>query len=529
MRRYVPLLALLIAGLLWPLHADAQSNGWSQPVALSDKARTKSQVSWYPDLVIGPDGSVHVVWCSFPQLTRATGETVYTDALMYRVYREGAWSDINDIFSQSRQLEQGSEYTVRSSIVMGVDGKLHVLLRDKVAIRQFSAPWERAWSANSWSELSNLGEGYYNALAMDSRGTLHALRTQGGPDDPLHPRPQCPACAHLYYARSTDGGGLWSSRVNLSEGLQGANRPEVAVDRRDRIHVVWDDGFDWYVGKGSPRAGVYRRSDDGGATWSAPIFFSLPNDAVQQTTLALTDDGNPVVVYRSVAGGALYFQQSRDGGASWSSPAVIPGVLALDTVGRGLDRYDLAADSLGRLHLVMVGYRGGEVREQSVPALLHLSWDGTAWSAPEEIMRRADYLPEWPQIEVANGNLLHVVWFTRHDLPRQTADEDTRDYQVWYSSKAVVAPMITALPLLTPTPASSPIVTPQAPTATVSPTPLPAAVLQAPPIAERAAWEARGIRVVGIALAPIGGLIAFLWLSVRRARRPAVDPRHDKG
>jgi hypothetical protein len=485
-------------------------------MVLSDKARTKAKVSWYPDLAIGPDGSVHVVWCSFPQFTRPNGEAVYVDSLMYRVLRNGKWSDSNDIFSAQRHLESGIEYTVRNSIVMGLDGQLHVLLRDRAAIRAFSAPWDKAWPANAWSALYGIGGGYYTALAMDSTGILHALRTSTTLDEPGKPRKDCPGCAHLFYTHSDNGGSLWSSSVNLSKDLAGANRPQIAVDKRNRIHVVWDDGFDWYVDKGAPKTGVYRRSDDGGNTWTQPTLFSIPNDGVQQASLALTSDGNPMVVYRSVTGGKLYMQRSVDGGDTWIRPSEIPGVIALDTQGKGLDRYTLAADGSDHVHLIMVGYKAGEVREQSVPALMHLSWDGSAWSAPEEIMRSAGYLPEWPELAIAGGNRLHVVWFTRHDIPVATADADTRDYQVWYSSRLIDARAAAPSQLFTPTPAILPSATPGEARPTPTLTPLPDAIRTSPLIGGRPAWEIQGLLVILIALLPVIGFVVVLGLIMQR-------------
>jgi hypothetical protein len=301
----------------------------------------------------------------------------------------------------------------------------------------------------------------------------------------------------------------------LAEGLQGANRPQIKTDASKHIHTVWDDGFDWYAGKGTAKTGIYRRSDDGGVTWTQPTIFALPNDAIQQTTLTLTSDDNPLVVYRSVKGGRLYFQHSADGGTTWSQPTEIPGVQALDTVGRGLDIYSMATDSANHVHLVLVGFKAGEDRRQTPAQLMHISWDGNSWTAPETIMQKADYLPEWPRIAIAQGNQLHVVWFTRHQLPTQTADEDARFFQVWYSSQTLNLRATTPLPLFTPTPAL--VATPTLPAATSLPEPtLPPAIIQVPPINNRPAQETSGLLAIGIALLPAIGLVAVLWVVKRR-------------
>jgi hypothetical protein len=243
----------------------------------------------------------------------------------------------------------------------------------------------------------------------------------------------------------------------------------------------------------------------------------LANDAVQQTALALIGDGNPLVVYRGVKDGHLYFQRSSDGGATWDQPAKIPGVEALDTIGRGLDIYSLATDSADYVHLVMVGFRDGEVRAGTAPRLMHLTWDGHAWSDPETLMQRADYQPEWPRIVVSGGNRLHVVWFTRHDLPTQTADEDQRLYQVWYSSESVNSPALPPEPFFTPMPTLTVQPTPALPTPRALPT-LQRVVTQSPPISDRPAWESAGMVTIGLALVPCIGLLVLLLVLVRHAQ-----------
>ncbi|NWG20290.1 MAG: exo-alpha-sialidase [Chloroflexi bacterium] len=523
---------LLVAILAWPLTpATAQGGGWTTPFevspptpdSLNDPARPTATplpinmrqpsygASWFPSMAIGPDGSVHVTWYSGFVTPGEQGGS--TDLLMYRELRDGAWTPVNNV-----AVAASGGYTVRNSMVMSRDGRLHVLYRSGTGIRHMSAPWDRAWTAASWSEPDSVGNnGYYVALGVDQQARLHAFWSQGVADDPARPRPECPGCANLFYRYSDSGGAIWSEPTNLSGSPYGDNRPQVKIDSRDRVHVVWDQGQDWYTGRGQPRQGVYRRSDDRGETWRAPVYFTVPDDAVQQTTLGMAGGDNPIAVYRTLRG-RVYFQFSRNGGDSWTPPEPVPGVIARDTTGNALDQYSMATDGSGNVHLLMVGYPAAtpNVIPGTTPSmLLHLVWNGSRWSIPE-IVSANELFPEWPVIAVSNGNRLHAVWYTRRADGRATVEDEK--YRVWYSSRQLDAPETAPLPLFTATPTAAPTEAPTALPPTPVPTPLPDEVAQAPAITSKPRWEVSALSIIGIALLPSLGIIAGVY-ALRRRRR----------
>jgi hypothetical protein len=528
------LVLLVVAILLWTSSpARAQSGAWSTPFEVSPPQAVTTRAtpaltgtpqptarpsprprdrqygsSWFPSLAIGPTGSVHVVWYGGISLTADVGGSL--DLLMYRELRGGMWSPANDVVAAGL-----GGYTVRNSIVTGRDGRLHVLMRNGTHIDHVSAPWATAWAAASWSEARSISAdgAYYVALGVDSKNTLHAFWSQAVPDDPDKPRLECPNCANLFYRNSGDGGASWSAPANLSNSPDGDNRPQVKVDAHDRIHVVWDQGLDWYAGAGMPKRGMYRRSDDGGKSWRPPVEFVVPDDAVQQTTLAVTAAGNPVVVYRTVSG-AIYYQFSQDGGDTFAPPARLPGVIARDSKGDALDQYSMAADGGGNVHLLMVGHLDTVANPERTPSLFHLTWNGTLWSAPETVMSNELY-PEWPVLAVAGGNQLHAVWYTRNADDRNNSERAR--YRVWYSSRSVNAPAATPLPLFTPQPTVAPTVEIPA-TPTPSATPLPASLAQLPPPDGPPRWEIRSLSTIMLALLPVGLVVAGLF-ALRRFRR----------
>jgi hypothetical protein len=402
------LIFILLVTLHGQMPVAAQSNSWSPPAAVSDTHKTTS--SWFPDLAVGPDSSVHIIWSS--GLPGKNKEEAGLDLLMYRVLRDGKWSPINDIDNPG-----AGGYTVRNSLIMGRDGRLHVLVREGLYTSYMSAPWDQAWSANSWNSPRHLNGGvsYFNSLAMDSKGVLHVLWNEAIPDDPKAPKPACSACADLFYRRSSDGGQSWSSPINLSRSPDGSVKQQVKIDKDDNLHVVWEEGYDWYASQGEPVAGMYRRSSDGGKTWDPPVRFTLPAvtpseaaetsepgatpqptpaplaDAPRQVTIGLYQNSAPIVVYRGNVTDNLYYQFSEDSGKTWKKPAIIPGIRARNIRDTDHDDYTMATDGSGNVHLVCAGFLPGDTAESNPLKLLHLVWNGRAWSAPEVIATDTTY------------------------------------------------------------------------------------------------------------------------------------------
>lgn len=542
----------LCAGLGGRAAVRAQGRGWSKPFFVSPD--TKS--SWFPDLASAPDGSVHIVWASSRSVGPELKDTL--DLLYYRSLRDGAWSEPNNISNPGV-----GGFATRNSIVAGPDGSLNLLIRGQTTISFLRAPQLSAGQFLAWSEprkINNLSTPYYTALALDGKGTLHALWAETVPDDAKSPRKECANCADVFYRASGDGGRTWTEPLNLSNSVEGSMKPQIAVDDRNGLHAVWEEGVDTIVARGKPVAGAYRYSPDGGRTWGPVVRFTLPTapdldekgkpkpDAPRQIALGLYQNRTPVVVYRSAVNNRVYFQISQDG-AAWGEPRALPGVVARDLNDTPWDGYALATDSAGVLHLVMVGFPAGA--KIARPVVLHLTWNGKSWSAPDVVASSENYpdwtseglkqctppqnqseeelgeppsacqkvqrYPEWPRIAVGLGNQLEVAWFTRNVKDRYTSDY--AEYQVWYSARQIDAPAVApAVPPPTATPPPTP-----APTATAVPTPMPtlsAQAASAPLLEERLAWEGPGMLAVGLSVLPALGFVALVVGVARlRARR----------
>ena len=274
----------------------------------------------------------------------------------------------------------------------------------------------------------------------------------------------CPSCADIFYRRSTDGGRSWSAPVNLSNSFAGSVKPQVRAGTGNSIHVTWEEGEDWYLFEGYPVASMYIHSLDGGYTWDEPVTFSSTLGAPQQITFEVRQEGDVIVVWRIPEYSQFYYQLSTDNGVTWSEPETIPGVIANAWLPFSLYAYDAATDGAGNVHLLVLGHLYSLDDDLGV---VHLVWNGRRWSAPT-LLYSSSNPPEWPRIAVGAGNQVYATWFTRDE--RHIEDPDRGRYKIWVSYYESDAPQQMADPLPTPSPTPTLDTTDSAtPTPTVTP------------------------------------------------------------
>lgn len=174
----------------------------------------------------------------------------------------------------------------------------------------------------------------------------------------------------------------------------------------------------------------------------------MRGDPARSAALGVDGNGTLVVAWVNTRDDRIYFTVSRDSGQTWSAPARITDVTGnWGKYENSLDSFDMVADADGALHLAMVGRIGSESTSLDI---LHLTWSGQQWSAPQAVASYRDDMPEWTRIKSGLGNQLHLTWSLRDAA--HVFDTDNGRFTVWYTRASIRARVLPplALPSVTP-------------------------------------------------------------------------------
>jgi len=194
----------------------------------------------------------------------------------------------------------------------------------------------------------------------------------------------------VYFKRSTDGGSSWSSDLKLSLADSGAVGPDIA-SRHDTTHVVWTD----YRRLGYSII-YYRRSTDAGNTWGPETPLSSLYGSVNYPAVTLGDSQEVYVVWMVLEG--IKFRKSLDGGATWLRDTLIA-----DTTQAG-DRSSMAY-AQGVLHIANALWL-------NAPEVVYFrSTDkGTTWQFCPPLSAGDSIGSQWPRLAADSIGRVHVTW-----------------------------------------------------------------------------------------------------------------------
>jgi hypothetical protein len=218
---------------------------------------------------------------------------------------------------------------------------------------------------------------YYGKIAADSFGTLHVVFYNFGDDGD-----------RIFYKKSTDGGTTWTPSRSLVWAGE-LDIPDIAVDSYDDIHVAWSDD--------TPPGGSflsYRKSTDGGATWTPTSHFTWGTYAKYPEIIADSSTNLYVTYEDGVTGDWVpYYKKSTNSGATWSTRRAW-------AFGRSL-----AVDPSGNLHAVW-----GDSSPGNQEIFYKKSTNGGAtWTARQRLTWTAGD-SKGPEISIDPSGQLHVLW-----------------------------------------------------------------------------------------------------------------------
>ncbi len=422
-------LFLLLLGIccLFTLETKAQEyNIWSPQMRIPVYEDETDQP---PFLIADQNRTVH----AFNSQPLELDNVDSPEGIFYRQWSpDRGWSFPNDI------LIDGEGHDLRlQDIYLDHTGTIHLLLQIEGDLYHAKAPLVYAGQASAWPAPTLVGEQavpsgpglhYMAAIAGDANGNLTVIYS-GKRDG-----------NGIYTIQSTDNGDTWSEPEILSPSYDAAllpALPRLLADRTGKIHAVWNI-FD---GDGTGTSGHYARFDPETQSWSEPIEIDEGNIGLGIKDLSLYEyDDDLFVTYYQGRTNGNWWRRSSDGGLTWSEPARI------SSKHRGTNGpTSLVTDSDNGLHLFF-----GERIDEDNHGMWHSIWDGGQWSEPTAVVRGPfvkdviggiGFDPMAARAVIANGNTVLVSWGT---------DGQGSANGAWYSYAILDTPELQQIPLQLP-------------------------------------------------------------------------------
>jgi hypothetical protein len=208
----------------------------------------------------------------------------------------------------------------------------------------------------------------------------------------------------IYYKRSTDGGTSWSADTRLTNSSGQSWYPCVSVSGLN-VHVVWYDGRD-----GNDEI-YYKRSTDGGTSWGSDARLTN-NTSLSQKPSVDVSGGIVQVLWWDIRdfNPEIYHKRSTDGGLTWSADTRLTDNAA--------DSYNPSVTVSGStVHFVWYDNRDGNNEiyyKRSTDA-------GVSWGADTRLTVNSPGISYLPSVCVS-GSYVHVVWTDNRDA----------NYEIYY-------------------------------------------------------------------------------------------------
>ena len=121
------------------------------------------------------------------------------------------------------------------------------------------------------------------------------------------------ALTDIYYVRSTDNGVTWQPEIQITTDLMSSHYPSVSVSGSN-VFLAWEDD------RHMPTQDIYfRRSTNSGVNWSSEV--RLTNDTMVSNDVSVASFGQNIhLAWVSGSGNSeIYYKNSTNGGLIWSA------------------------------------------------------------------------------------------------------------------------------------------------------------------------------------------------------------------
>lgn len=224
-----------------------------------------------------------------------------------------------------------------------------------------------------------------------------------------------------FYRKSTNGGETWSAPASIFSSLTSSRQVDVVFDNSNRAHAVWTEGNNqlWYA------------RDNAWASNGARQPFASAQILIESPKLAVGPNGVLHLVWfqANINNENVLYSNSADGGENWSSPVNISNSMGAS------QSPALTIDSSNRVHVVWEEQVGGTEYK------INYSRRGTngVWSAPVGISDVVTTLTSAREPKVMiRGNSVIVTFEDRSATNQQSL------YYLECSSNCTVSPATSA-------------------------------------------------------------------------------------
>jgi BNR repeat-like domain len=239
----------------------------------------------------------------------------------------------------------------------------------------------------TWSAAKRLtwtsGFSWYPAISIDSANGIHVVWQD-----------YTPGSFAIYYLTSSDRGLTWSAAKRLTWNTGSSEYPDIA-DLYNEVHIVWD----------TPAAGgmtdiYYKRSTTSGYTWTAAKRLTWTPGFSESALIAIDSSDVVHVVWTDYTPGTwtIYYRKSPDGGATWSPVRALTwgSYAAVTAISVGPNDF---------VHIVWVGYKN-----DNDEIFYRRSIDkGATWNTAKRLTQTSGESQD-PDIALAPNGGIHVVW-----------------------------------------------------------------------------------------------------------------------
>jgi beta propeller repeat protein len=268
-----------------------------------------------PDIAVGPDGTVYVVWADWRNLAD------------FDIYLAASHDHAATFDPPVRVHDAQSSTQIEPTVAVDAAGVVYV-----------------AWADNRRTTAEDRGVRWdvHAAVSLDGGATFTPSVKLNADDDVFAVYPDLAALPdgaavvwfdfsqRVWVRLASDDGAQWSPAVRLdADDGSISNFPRVAANANDVLAVVWNDGAESAAGQdptlvyGSDLCyDVYlATSDDGGASWSAPARANTELNLNQQYPAVSFDAANLVVAWSDDRLVGNYTIQGFVAAPPWTWPA----------------------------------------------------------------------------------------------------------------------------------------------------------------------------------------------------------------